>query len=247
MSNNGRFVWRELMTNDLERALNFYTGVFGWTTAPWGDTYTLLRAGERGVAGAMKWPEPGMPDLWQGYVQVPDARAQGATIEAQGGKVVWGPNDMPEVGVLASAVDNQGAAIAYMTPHTEDGPAPNPPPVGDFCWSELNAADQAAAEAFYAAAFGWTWKPDPMGDMKDYKSAFVGDFALGGLAQAPAGAPSAWLFYVVVADLAAANAKAVSLGGRLLVERVDLPFGSMSVLADPSGTPIGAFEFAKQG
>jgi predicted enzyme related to lactoylglutathione lyase len=75
-----RFIWYELMTTDLDAALDFYTRVVGWTAAdhengtPGGMRYVVLSAGGRGVGGVMQLTEemragaarPG----WVGYVGV---------------------------------------------------------------------------------------------------------------------------------------------------------------------------------
>ena len=69
--NNGRFNWHELMSSDIDKALSFYKSLFGWTTegmdmGPMG-TYHILKAGDVGLAGAMKGP-PNVPSHWLTYV-----------------------------------------------------------------------------------------------------------------------------------------------------------------------------------
>jgi predicted enzyme related to lactoylglutathione lyase len=53
-----------------------------------------------------------------------------------------------------------------------------------------------------------------------------------------------WLNYVRVEDAVKATAKAVSLGGRVLVEpRVDRHGGMVALVADPMGAPFGLLEW----
>jgi predicted enzyme related to lactoylglutathione lyase len=53
-----------------------------------------------------------------------------------------------------------------------------------------------------------------------------------------------WLSYVRVTDATAAAAKAVSLGGRVLVPpRMDRHGGMIAIVADPVGAAIGLFDW----
>jgi predicted enzyme related to lactoylglutathione lyase len=53
-----------------------------------------------------------------------------------------------------------------------------------------------------------------------------------------------WLNYVRVDDAVKATAKAVALGGRVLVEpRVDRHGGRVALVADPMGAPFGLLEW----
>jgi len=57
---DGRFVWYELMTTDMEAAKAFYAGVVGWGTQDAsmpGMPYTLFTAGTASVSGVMDLPE----------------------------------------------------------------------------------------------------------------------------------------------------------------------------------------------
>ena len=50
--------------------------------------------------------------------------------------------------------------------------------------------------------------------------------------------------FIRVTDASAAAQKAVSLGGRVLVEpRPDRHGGNLAILADPSGAPFGVMEW----
>jgi hypothetical protein len=55
---------------------------------------------------------------------------------------------------------------------------------------------------------------------------------------------SHWLNFVRVESAAASTAKALALGGRVLVQpRVDRHGGMVAVVADPAGAPIGLMEW----
>ncbi len=56
------FVHIELLTSDVARAREFYTGLFGWKLedVP-GMDYTIINVGEGTGGGMMKVPVPDMP------------------------------------------------------------------------------------------------------------------------------------------------------------------------------------------
>ena len=75
-----------------------------------------------------------------------------------------------------------------------------------FVHVELNTTDVGKAKAFYGKLFDWKLEDVPMGPMT-YTMIGVGEGTGGGIVQHPvAGAPSAWLAYVIVDDVAAATA-----------------------------------------
>lgn len=72
MSNQGRFIWYELMSTDPKAALNFYSGLTGWSHKSWDADYDIWMIGDRRMAGCFKLPseaqEQGAPTHWVGYI-----------------------------------------------------------------------------------------------------------------------------------------------------------------------------------
>jgi predicted enzyme related to lactoylglutathione lyase len=118
---HGAFSWMELMTTDVEKARSFYEAVFGWETAPYdGESqmpYTLLKVGGDEVGGMMGMPPQaeGMHPAWSIYVTVDDVDATARKVAELGGKVVMGPQDIPNVGRFCVIQDPQGAFICPIT------------------------------------------------------------------------------------------------------------------------------------
>ena len=158
---DGRFVWYELMTTDMEAAKAFYADVVGWGTQDAsmpGMPYTLFTAGTASVSGVMDLPEEarelGMRPGWLGYVGVNDVDAAADRIKRLGGAVYVPPTDIPNISRISVAVDPQMATIAllkWLTPGQGQPAALSAP--GRVGWHELLAADWEKAFAFYARAF----------------------------------------------------------------------------------------------
>ena len=72
----------------------------------------------------------------------------------------------------------------------------------------------------------------------------VGEGTGGGMMTHPMpGAPSAWLPYVLVDDIAAATAKAKSLGATIIRDVMEvMEAGSLSIIMDPTGAVLGLWQ-----
>ena len=246
----GNFCWNELATRDAAASKAFYTELFGWgseaTPMPGdaGGEYTLLKLGEIPIGGLYEMNAPqfeGVPPHWAVYVSVEDVDATVAKAAEGGGKVVWGPFDVPDVGRMAGIADPTGAVICAFqntgSPHRPDMESQ----VGSFCWAELHTNDTDAAGAFYEKVFGWSPKSSDAGPMKYYEW-INGGTPIGGMMQIDPNwgpVPPNWTTYVSVADCDATVAKAAELGAKTLVPPTTIPeVGRFSMFMDPAGAGI---------
>ena len=112
-----------------------------------------------------------------------------------------------------------------------------------FVHVELNTTDVAKAKSFYGSLFNWTLEDVPMPN-GSYTMIKVGEGTGGGIMKHPVpGAPSAWLAYVLVDDVAASTKKAKSLGATVMKDATDIPgVGTFSVLIDPTGAAIALWK-----
>jgi predicted enzyme related to lactoylglutathione lyase len=112
-----------------------------------------------------------------------------------------------------------------------------------FVHVELNTTDLAKAKSFYQGLFDWTLEDVPMPGM-DYTMIKVGEGTGGGMMTHPMpGAPSFWLAYVLVDDVAAATEKAKSLGATIIRDVTEVPgAGWLSIITDPTGATLGLWK-----
>jgi uncharacterized protein len=123
-------------------------------------------------------------------------------------------------------------------------PALNTPPSsehhsGKIVWADLVTPDLAAAEKFYGALFGWTFRSIRAGS-SDYAVAMLDGRPIGGIMQKaiPSGEhhQSAWLTFIAVGDVDAVKRTALSHGAKLLAGVRSYPMrGRQAVLSDPDG------------
>lgn len=243
----GAFVWRELMTGDVERAKGFFGELFGWRFVgmPMGDfEYVMIHAGDTAIGGVMPMgPESGHPPHWMSYVSVDDVDARAAVAKERGGTVAVGPMDIPNVGRFAVIGDPDGAYFTLFRSLAGDPVAA--PAAHTFCWETLVTKDVAKAQEFYGAVVGWQSVAGPNGIptfARDGGKVVLADV------QAAQTRPPSWATYVAVADLGATTARAAKLGATIAVPRIDIEnVGAIAFLADPTGAFLGVFESKMAG
>jgi predicted enzyme related to lactoylglutathione lyase len=113
-----------------------------------------------------------------------------------------------------------------------------------FVHVELNTTDVNQAKAFYGKLFEWTLEDVPMGPDDAYTLIKIGQGTGGGIMKHPVpGAPSAWLAYVQVDDVAAATEKAKSLGAQIVKDVTEvMGMGSFSIFVDPTGAMLAMWQ-----
>ena len=116
----GAFSWAELSSRGIDKAIPFYTTVFGWTThdsdMPDGTRYTEFHADGQSIAGgtAMNPMVPAdVPSYWLAYFAVEDVDAKFARVLELGGHEMLGPTDFPG-GRFAIVSDPEGAAFGLL-------------------------------------------------------------------------------------------------------------------------------------
>jgi predicted enzyme related to lactoylglutathione lyase len=112
-----------------------------------------------------------------------------------------------------------------------------------FVHVEMMSTDVDKAKSFFGKLFDWTLEDMPVGDMT-YTMIRVGEGTGGGMMKNPIpNAPSMWVAYVLVDDLAAATAKVRSLGGKIMKDITEVPgAGSFVIITDPTGAMLGLWQ-----
>lgn len=127
----GDFSWFELYTPNPEGAWNFYQSLFGWEKTSAMDmgemgTYQMFGRGSGIPNGGIMKPPPGAPAAWLPYAMVRDAKASAAAAQANGGKIINGPMEVPGGDWIAQGIDPQGAmfAVHSLKPAAKAAAAP---------------------------------------------------------------------------------------------------------------------------
>lgn len=135
-----------------------------------------------------------------------------------------------------AAVDARPGAALVLPPLTQ--PDSGEHHVGKVIWADLVTPDLDAAKRFYGTLFGWTFRDVP-GDRNYALALFEGEPVAGLYQKAlPAGQSKqpAWLTFIAVRDVDAAQREAAQHGGKVLSNAHYYPHrGRQAVLTDPDG------------
>jgi predicted enzyme related to lactoylglutathione lyase len=118
----GTVGWHELMATDWETVWPFYAKLFGWKKATTMDmgpmgTYQIFTAGGPEVGAMMNKPadNPAPMSYWNFYIFVPSVTAAADKITSGGGKVLFGPMEVPGGQYVLQALDPQGALFCLVS------------------------------------------------------------------------------------------------------------------------------------
>jgi predicted enzyme related to lactoylglutathione lyase len=249
----GKVVWADLVTPNLAGAETFYAGLFGWTFRDLhlGETdYAVASVNGRAIAGLAEVKIPTgeqKQSHWLSFIAVGDADATVRHALLDGATVLRKPVSYAGRGRQAVVAGPDGAVFGVIAAtHGDPGDFLAKP--GEWIWSSLLTPDPDGAVKFYQSTFGYDVFDLPRDDGLQHVVLSSQDFARAGINSLPKDAKhrrAHWLNFVRVTDTTEAAAKAVALGGRVLVEpRLDRHGGKVALLADPYGAPFGVMEWA---
>ena len=240
----GRFVWHELMTKDVDKAKAFYSELLGWKIEPMqmGQMeYLKITAGDEDIGGLMAFEHEQAPSHWMAYVTVDDIDAACKQVSALKGHVCVPPTEIPP-GRFSVIGDPSGATVSLLQMKQEPPEKTEMPAVNTFCWNEVLTDKPDEVKDFYAKIVGWQPSPSPMPAM-DYTLFKRNDRDAAGLMKMPEGMPqSAWVHYILVEDCDATLARAQKLGATPMMPTKDIPnIGRFNAFSDPTGAATALF------
>ena len=154
--------WIDTDQPDVDAALEFYGGLFGWTfdeatppDAP--QRYVIAQLTGRdaaAIAGPRAHSESGEA-VWSTYVAVDDVDAATERLVSLGAAEVLAPVDAGPGGRTATLTDPEGVEFRLWQARRRLGAQVANEP-GAWNFSDLHTADPAAASDFYVKAFGWS-------------------------------------------------------------------------------------------
>ncbi len=266
--------WVDTSQPDPERALAFYSGLFGWEfedVMPEGSEggYFIgrIRGGDVAAVGSIAEGPPPLA-TWNTYVWVDSADETAARARAAGGGVALEPFDVFDAGRMAVLTDPEGAAFCVWQAKNHKG-AKVVNEHGSLNFNGLATRDPEAAKAFYGAVFGWQtlalpgsamWTLPGYGDHLEEKNPGLREqmtqmgapegfidvvAALDPITEDP-DTPAHWSVTFGVDDADVTAARARELGGEVVAGPVDAPWTRTAVIKDPQGATFIASQFVPE-
>jgi len=246
----GKFVWADLVTDDVAAARTFYGRLFGWTFREI-DTYVIAQNDERPLCGMIQQPRPQdrpARPRWFAYVSVSSVSRAERAVTKGGGRVLAPSREFPRRGEQAVCADPEGAIFGVVKSSSGD-PADFLPDPGDWIWIQLLSRDAEKAADFYRTVGRYevvtNTAPNRLSDFiltsEGYARATIRTIPKEREEVRPT-----WLPFVRVKSVSESVAKAGELGGKTLVEpKPELFDGKVAVIADPTGAAIGILEWSE--
>ncbi len=257
--------WIETRQPDVDAAIAFYGGLFGWEfedvlppDAP--GRYVIATLGGLDVASITNSSEA--TASWETYIAVDDADAVAARLVALGAVEVEPVQSAGPAGRSARFTDPQGAPFSIWQAGRRLGAQVTNAP-GAWNFSDLHTSDPAAAQQFYSEAFGWRVVDQGWGaaiqvpgygdhleatvdpDIRERQANAPEGFedVIGSLAQAREGEPTHWHVTFTVGDRDAAVEAIGRLGGQVLTAGQD-DWSRHALVRDPGGAIFTASQFS---
>ena len=266
--------WVDTSQPDPERAVDFYSGLFGWEfedVMPPGSEgeyfIARLRGGDVAAVGSLPQEAPRVA-AWNTYVWVESADDTAAKARDAGGSVLMDPFDVMDAGRMAVLADPEGAAFCVWQAKEHKGARiVNEHAALNF--NGLNTRDVGAAKRFYDALFDWrtfdlpggqAWTLPGYGDYLEQLTPGIRKMtaesgvpgfedvvaAINPIGDNDTDTPPHWSVTFGTDDADATARKATDLGGEVLMPPFDAPFVRMTVLRDPQGATFIASKFVPE-
>jgi predicted enzyme related to lactoylglutathione lyase len=249
----GKLVWAELVTPDLAAAERFYGGLFGWTfhDIRTGDTtYAIAKLGNTPIAGLVQRaaaPDRREQPAWLPFLSVSNVQESAQRVLEHGGKELKPSRAYRLRGKQAVYADPQGAVFAVLNSHNGDPPDVLAAP-GEWIWGAVMTRDPDSDAAFYQDVFGYEVFELPSDARGEHLLLASENYARASVNPLPQAddAQSHWIGFVRVSDVPRAAEAAKTFGGRVLVEpHPDRHGGTVALLADRAGAPIGVMDWTE--
>jgi uncharacterized protein len=111
----------EIPADDIERAVKFFTEVFGWKCNDYGGgmQYYLTDTGSgEGINGAIA-PRNQILNTICNSIEVPSVDEYVKKVEANGGSIIFAKQPIPTIGWIAYFKDTEGNTHCLFQPDTE--------------------------------------------------------------------------------------------------------------------------------
>jgi predicted enzyme related to lactoylglutathione lyase len=241
----GKFIWFDLLTDDVPAVKAFYSELFGWEFEGRQEdvsSFATIKKDGRPIGSVIyleRLDEKVSESQWLSYLSVPDVDRAVDHVRHHGGVILKKPRDLPNRGRIAIVRDPQGAVLALL--RTNEGDPPDHAlSTGKWSWSELWTTDVTAAASFYETLVGYSHEVIDLPEGGTYHVLMQDDRIRAGLVLIPwEEVRPNWLPYVLVSDVSSTVALAKALGGKVLIDPdPSIRDDSVAVIADPSGAVL---------
>lgn len=242
----GKFLWYELVSHDIDTAKQFYGRLFGWSFTEVGlaqNRYHVISNRGTYIGGIVHDPDMGKAAQWIGFISTENPDRLAKSVVSEGGEIVVPPGIAPDLGRYVVFKDPQGAVLGGLKSFSGD-PPDTLPQAGAWIWAELWSTDPQQAAEFYKELLDYRVFQDTGTEQPDNYILVSNGFARAGVVPTLYDdTPPFWLPYVRVESMKQAVDTAKQSGGTILFEpEADVFTERIAILADPTGGVFALLE-----
>ena len=240
-SHPGKFVWKDLMSDDIPAVKKFYSELFGWTYLNTGESendYTVVLHDGKPIAGIFELRNVESEhrySQWINYLSVADMNQAINYTKASSGSIYREPFELQNRGIVSFIFDSQQAVLAFVKSSSGD-PKDGEPIYNEWLWTELWTNDVDSSIKFYTELFGYNVKKFNTKAGNQYDVFEKEGRRRAGLVKTPfENVKPHWMPYIAVKDPSEIVKKVEQLGGTVYVGTEGITGNNAAIIADPSG------------
>ena len=237
----GKFIWWDLMTDDIPAVKKFYSELFGWTyldVENGNRDYSIILHDGKPIAGMFRLQDVKVEhkySQWISYISVPNMNQAVNYLEKSGGSIYREAFELPKRGTVAYVLDDQNAVLAFVKSSSGD-PKDSEPVYKEWFWTELWTNDIESSSKFYTELFGYNLKKFSTAVENKYYVFQNDNKPRAGMIKIPyENVKPHWMPYIAVKDPSEIVKKVEESGGRIYIGPQEIAMNDAAILADPSG------------
>lgn len=242
-SSEGKIIWADLYTGNVESSLTFYTNTFGWSVKKFGQDnsrYHLLYDGAKPIAGVLARSAQRNKtenSLWIGSIATSNVQAGVDRATENKATIILAPHDFALYGERAVIADPQGGVIALL--NLDEQQKSHQKISHKWDWAQLFSVNTQQAAKFYQNTFNYSIEA-----VDNNKSSFYllqQEAIRASIVHLPTSFEQRdrWVNFVEVTSLKVTLAAAIKNGANIIYQ----PEGDqLAIISDPNGALLGLTE-----
>jgi predicted enzyme related to lactoylglutathione lyase len=238
-SHPGKFVWRDLMSDDIPAVKKFYSELFGWTYLVNNENdYSVILHDGKPIGGIFKLKNVEAShkySQWISYISVAEMTQAVNYTKSSGGSIYREPFELPNRGTVSFIFDPQQAVLGFVK--SSSGDLKDSEPIyNEWLWTELWTNNIDSSIKFYTGLFGYNEKKFDTKAENKYYVFEKEEKPRAGLVKIPfENVRPHWMPYIAVKDPSEIVKKVEQLGGKVYLGTEGIIGNNAAILADPSG------------
>ena len=238
-SHPGKFVWRDLMSDDIPAVKKFYSELFGWTYLVNNENdYSVILHDGKPIGGIFKLKNVEAShkySQWISYISVAEMTQAVNYTKSSGGSIYREPFELPNRGTVSFIFDPQQAVLGFVKSSSGDR-KDSEPIYNEWLWTELWTNNIDSSIKFYTGLFGYNEKKFDTKAENKYYVFEKEEKPRAGLVKIPfENVRPHWMPYIAVKDPSEIVKKVEQLGGKVYLGTEGIIGNNAAILADPSG------------